>query len=146
MSGAHQGGICSRRQVPTHLASFFLHPWLLVLIGVQLEPGDGLNYYTKHSLSQGLGQDGAEKEPPQLPASQVLKKDPFLSDTRNRKGAGSAHGGGACSLLLCLNLNRALSKFPTRRRIVPGGRVTVIWSESGCTDPARVELWRGSRH
>lgn len=54
--------------VPTHSGSSFLHPCLLtgslVLFGVQLQLGDSFNYYTKCSLSQGPGQDGAEKERP----------------------------------------------------------------------------------
>lgn len=58
---------------PTCLGGSILHPWpltgSLVLFGVQLEPGDSLNYYTKCSLSHRPGQDGAEKEPP---SSQLL--------------------------------------------------------------------------
>lgn len=114
VSGAYQGGLCSRRQgfglllpPPRLLAGS------LVLFGVQLELGDGFNYYTKSSLSQGPGQDGAEKERP-APSFLWSQEGPLLSNTRNRKGASSAHGC-VCSLLLCLNPNRTLSESPTRR-------------------------------
>lgn len=106
--------------VPICSGSSFLHPWLitgsLVLFGVQLELGDGFNYYTKSSLSQGPGQDGAEKEYP-APSFLWSQVGPLLSNSRNRKGASSARGC-VCSLLLCLNLNRTLSESPTRRASV----------------------------
>lgn len=106
--------------VPTCSGSSFLHPCLLtgslVLFGVQLQLGDSFNYYTKCSLSQGPGQDRAEKECP-APSFLWSQEGPPLSNTRNRKGASSACGC-VCSLLLCLNLNRALSESPTRRATV----------------------------
>lgn len=84
--------------VLTCLASSFLHPWLLTeawcSVGFSWSHGDSLNDYTKCSLSQRPGQDGAQKG--NTPPLSFLGSQ----DTRNRKGAGSAHGC-ACSLLLC---------------------------------------------
>lgn len=68
MSGAYQEVMQQEAGVPTYSGSSFLHPCLLtgslVLFEVQLQLGDNFNYYTKCSLSQGPGQDGAEKERP----------------------------------------------------------------------------------
>lgn len=90
--------------VPTYSGSSFLHPCLLtgslVLSEVQLQLGDSFNYYTKCSLSQGPGQDGAEKERP-APSFLWSQEGPPLSDTRNRKGASLA-GPWVCLFLVAM--------------------------------------------
>lgn len=145
VSGAYPGGICSRRHGCPHvwappfppLAPHWKPGALWGSAGARGQP----QYYTKCSLSQRPGQNGAERSPPnpQVPVSWVLKKDPFLSDTRNRKGPGSAHGC-VCSLLPCLNCHNPL----------PGEERLSWWqsdcylTESGCTDPAQVGLWRAA--
>lgn len=101
------------------------HPWLLtgslVLFGVQLEPGDSLNITLNAAFPKGQDRTGQKGAPtPQVPVSWVLKKDPFLSDTRNRKGSGSAHGC-VCSLLLCLNCHNPLP-----------GEERLSWWQSDC--------------
>lgn len=84
-------------EVPTCSGSSFLHPWLLtgrlVLFGVGFSWSQGTVSTITLNAAFPKGQDGlGQRGNPQLPASWVFKKDPFLSDTRNRKGAGSAHG------------------------------------------------------
>lgn len=92
--------------VPTYSGSSFLHPCLLtgslVLFEVQLQLGDNFNYYTKCSLSQGPGQDGAEKERP-APSFLWSQEGPPtpLSNTRNRKGASLA-GPWVCLFLVAM--------------------------------------------
>lgn len=86
--------------VLTCLGSSFLHLWLLTeawcSLGFSWSQGTASTITLNAAFPRGCipGQDGAQKE--HLPASSFLGSQ----DTRNRKGASSAHGC-VCSLLLC---------------------------------------------
>lgn len=60
-------------------------------LGFSWSQGTASTITLNAAFPKGQARAGQRRDP-QLPASWVLKKEPFLSDTRNRKGAGSALG------------------------------------------------------